>query len=539
MTVQDKVRELCSQATPCDKLKPWVRGYIPKHYKRLTCSMDIAVELAEKGAVESVVTFDTKPYFTQSLLIGAFLDGRYKTMVVVTPSQYGKSWTCGQIALLSADRGQRIRVAGGDEKTTQIIMDNVIAHLQTASEDIKAKVLDYGNKVEKLQSSVTKKKLSFLGGGLVESVTLGASVNDAKLHNNAIGRGGAYIVDECAMIPEDAFAEIGRREFSNVDGEKEPLFMISNPHQTGHFYDALTQEDPPEDTLIVWMDVRTALEEGRIPSIQRVVESDFFRNDSTCQRYFLCELESYSDSSMFPPIKTKDFNSVQALSSLPGVTFFLGIDSAYKGKDNLDICLSAEDTAGNVYVLDIATIDKKGEWIDGVTSENIIKQILSIVTSFHVRYVSVDIGYGVWIVESLAKQSSRYGFTVEGVNFGGGVSKDRAKSNHYASKYATNMRAELHMDLQSLMQTEHVYFTTGVKNLVQPQMSACRTQVKSGGKFAIIPKDRIKQVIGKSPDELDSVLLSIHSIVRYNIGTRDINLSSPNYVHDTNLMKGQ
>ncbi len=537
MTVQDKVRKLCETATPCDELKKWCRGYIPRHYKRLTCDMKTAIELASKGAVESTIAFGTRPYFTQSLLIGAFLDGRYKTMVVVTPSQYGKSWTCAQIALLSADRGQRMRVAGGDEKTTQIIMDNVMLHLQTASEDIKSKVLDYGDKIEKLQSSITKKRLTFQGGGLVESVTLGASVNDAKKHNKAIGRGGAYIVDECATIPEDAFAEIGRREFSSVDGEKEPLFMISNPHQTGHFYDALTQENPPSDTLIVWMDVRTSLEEGRIPSIERVLESDFYKNDSTCQRYFLCELEDYSDNSMFPPIRAKDFNSISALSSLPGVTFFLGIDSAYKGKDNLDICLSAEDTSGNVYVLDIATIDKKGDWIDGVTSENILKQILSIVSAFHVRYISVDIGFGVWIVEGLAKQASRYGYTVEGVNFGGGASKDRAKSNHYASKYAVNMRAELHMDLQSLMQTEHVYFTTGVKNLVEPQMNACKTTIKNGGKFAIIPKDHIKQVIGKSPDELDSVLLAIHSIVRYNIGTRDISLARPNYIHDTDLTR--
>ena len=135
----------------------------------------------------------------------------------------------------------------------------------------------------------------------------------------------------------------------------------------------------------------------------------------------------------------------------------------------------------------------------------------------------------------MAKHSSRYDFTVEGVNFGSGASKDRIKARHYSAKYASNMRSELHMDLQSVMSTGHVYFTTGVKKLVEPQMQAVRTCVKGGGKFGIIPKSQIKASIGKSPDELDSVLLMIHSVVRYNIGTRDISLAQTNYHEHTDL----
>lgn len=536
MKVQEKVRKLCQQATPTDRLNKWVRGFIPEHYKRLSCSKEVAAELAKKGAVESITAFGTKPYFTQSLLIGAFLDGRYKTVVVVTPSQYGKSWVCGQIAILSANLGYRTRVAAGTEPTTQIIMDNVLLHLQTASPDIKTKVLDYSDKIEKLQSSVTKKRLTFQGGGLIESVTLGATVNDAKKYNRAIGRGGVYIVDEAAMIPDDAFAEMGRREFSSVDGEKEPLFMISNPHKTGHFYDCLTDENPPKDTLIVWMDVRTSLEEGRIPSKERVLESDFFKNDSTCQRYFLCELENYSDSSMFPEMQIRDFRNLNEIADLDGVNFFLGIDSAYTGRDNLDICLGAQDSVGNIYVLGIATF-KTTRWIQGETSKELIKQILAVVVQFHIRYISVDVGYGVYIAEPLASVASRYDYILETVNFGSGASTDRAKANHYSAKYAYNMRTEMHLDLQSLMDSGKVYFTTDTKNKVWEQMQAIRTCLKSRGKFAIIPKSQIKAQIGKSPDELDSVLLMIHSVIRYNIGTRDIVLSQPNYTSNTNLIE--
>ena len=90
---QDKVRELLNKATPKKELKKWYRGYIPMHYKRLSCSMTEAIELAEKGAVEGYACYGDLLYFTQSLILGAGLDSRFKTLVIVTTSQYGKSYT--------------------------------------------------------------------------------------------------------------------------------------------------------------------------------------------------------------------------------------------------------------------------------------------------------------------------------------------------------------------------------------------------------------------------------------------------------------
>lgn len=71
--------------------KPWVgRGKIPKHYKRLTCSMEEAMRLAKIGFVEIAKYYGDSLYFTQSVIAGAVLSGDYDKITVVTPSSYGK-----------------------------------------------------------------------------------------------------------------------------------------------------------------------------------------------------------------------------------------------------------------------------------------------------------------------------------------------------------------------------------------------------------------------------------------------------------------
>ena len=509
---QDKVRELLNKATPKKELKKWYRGYIPMHYKRLSCSMTEAIELAEKGAVEGYACYGDLLYFTQSLILGAGLDSRFKTLVIVTTSQYGKSYTLADLAISRACIGKEVRVAGGTNQTTEIIMKNVTNKLANAHEDIKRRILDYGDRLEKLNSTVTKQRLSFQGGGLVEAVSFGASSTDAKTSNNAIGRGGDYLIDEADMLKADTLAEAGRREFSSVDGEKDLMVMISNPHRGGFFYDRLTEDEPPEDTLIIWMDCRTAYEEGRIRTKKQVLESDFFKNDSTCQRYLLCELETNSNGSMFPSMQIANVGSGNDLS---GYTWCIGIDSAYKGKDGLVLTLSGFNELGQILVADQINL-KKGKWIDGVTSGLIINDVLYIIKQFNVKFVCVDIGWGVWLSEGLAKYSEKYGFKILGINFGSGTTKQRRKMSHFSAKYGSNMRSELHFDMKELMESKKIWFNRPVAETLAPEMRACYA-IQKGGKYSIVSKAEIKNRIGKSPDELDSCLLSVHSILLYNM----------------------
>lgn len=505
-SVQDRVIELCEKAEPKENLQKWTRGYIPRHYKRLSIDMSDAIRLAKIGAVESVTYFQTNPFFTQSLIFGAIASGEFSTITIVTTSQYGKSYTMGRLATYMAFKGQKVNLAGGSEGITNIIMGNVLSCLPESHPEVQQSLLESRDKIEKLQTSVSKKKLSFKTGGSIEMVTLGASTNDPLKNNKAIGVGGNYIIDEADLVGRDAYAELGRREFSSVDGKKDVLIEISNPHRGGIFYEHLTMENPPKDHLIIWMDVRTALEESRIESIEQVQNSIFFQEKSTCQRYLLCELKNSADDSMFQELKVDD-------SPIGQATYFLGVDSAYTGKDSIDVCLCCTSN-GMTRVVDIVTINK-GKWQVGKTSERIIKDILKIQKRYHARFICVDIGWGAWLVEGLAKNAKH--FHVLGINFGSATTKKRKEKNHFSALYGSNKRAEMYLDLQQLVDHKKITFTTEVAKKIAPQLAEMKTVDKSGGKMAMIPKDQIKAVIGHSPDEADAVVLSVHAMLLYNM----------------------
>lgn len=506
---QERVLELLRDATPKAYLQNWTRGFVPKHYKKLSIPMSEAYRLAKIGAEEALLYFKANLHFTQALIFGAVASGEYDTIHAITTSQYGKSWTLGMIADYRAYKGHQVRISAGTEETASIIMGKAIDHLQNADIDIQSKILDVSNKIEKLQTTTSKKKISFKGGGCVEVNTLGANSKDSKKNNNAIGKGGDYIIDEAAQIPEDSYAEIGRREFSSIDGTKELEIAISNPHKRGRFYDKMTEEIIPPRTLIIWMDVRTAYEEDRIKSAEQVVNSEFYHNRSTCQRYLVCELEEFTDESMFKRYSLDDSPIENGRKQ-----YFLGIDSAYTGKDGIDACVSSLDSHGNVRIEKIINF-KEGNWVQGVTSERIIEKILKIINTLNIKYVCIDVGYGAWLTEGLTKHARN--FIIEGVNFQGGTTKQRRYMKHYSAVYGANLRAEMYIDFQQLLESSKLKLTTEVAKLIQPELLATRTVNKNGGKIGIIPKDEIKARLGHSPDALDSSVLSVHAIMMYNL----------------------
>lgn len=501
---QRRVAGLLKEAAAPEALMPWIRGRIPNHYKRLSIDMDEACRLAELGAGEAYAYFGTTLHFTQAVLFGAVASGKYKTLWVVTPSQYGKSWLCGQIALWLANKGRQVYTAGADTNTAEIVLGKVMAHVQTADEELRKKLLESLDKLERLQTAVSKKKLSFRGGGFVEGLSLGESFKSQHKGNMAIGRGGDYFIDEASLISENTYAELGRREFANESGEKYISLEISNIHNPGRFYDNLTTAEVPDDCLIVWMDARTALEEGRFKSKEQILGSEFFKNKSTCIRYLLCELEDYTEESLFtePQVDDSEWEDCQ---------YFLGIDSAYKGKDNIKAFLCSMGNNGALRLCDHVTIHKAG-WVDGETGQRIILDLAKIIKAYNVRLACIDIGYGVYIVEGLAGMP---GVNAKGINFGAGTTKGRKDAKHYSAVYGENMRAEMHLDMQDLMESKGLFFTREVAEALKDQMNAVRAVRKRNGKTGIIPKEQIKQLIGKSPDELDAALLAVHAAILY------------------------
>lgn len=488
------------------KGKPWILGQVPSHYKRITVTPEEADELAFIGQRKVFEEFGNTLYYSQALIAGAILSDRFDQIVIITPSQYGKSWLLSRVAMINAARGRGNYIAGANDDTTRIIMDKLIGALKESSEDLKQEMLTEGiDRLEKLGQTLSKKNIAMRNGGFVTPITLGASFGGLS-YNKAVGRSADFFVDEAALVPTENFTELGRREFSHVDGEKDKMVMISNPHQPGYFYDHVTEENPDKRTFILWMDSRTAVEEKRWTSKQ-VLESEFAQHLDTRVRYLLCELPQ-SGTGMFGEAKV-------GKEPFGNRLHFLGVDAAYKGKDNIEVAHCSVGSGG-FYIHEIVTIEKRN-WIDGVTSSDIIATMIRLYRATGSLFCCVDIGFGVWLVEGLANS----GISVQGVNFASKPTPERVRAKQYAAVNAVNKRAELHLDLQDLIETQSIKFSEEAYEKVRDTLPYVSSERKSGGRIQIKPKADVKAVIGRSPDELDAVLLSIHAAMLYINETRD------------------
>ena len=505
MTDKERLNVLISAENAEKSLGEWVIGRIPEHYKRLSIGRGRAVKLARAGAVKIGAYYGIKTFFTQSLIAGAVFSGEFDNINIITPSQYGKSYLMGRIGLLLGYEGYRTYIAGAVGNVSEIIMMEVRNAALTVAEEV-ARELTNTNRteLEKLNTSLSKQNIGFAGGGFVQPLTFGDARTDI-VSNKAVGRSGIYIVDEAAEVSDDSLQEIGRNEFSQLDGKKLPTIMISNPHKPGTFYDNMIKEDIDDRTLIIWMDALTAVQEQRF-SREQVLNSKFAERRSTLRRYLLCELDTEGEGMLSMP-RVVDADS-QCSSADPDRMYFLGVDAAYKGKDNIEVCLGSAGEDGTIIVHEILTM-KKTDWVDGVTSEDIINDISRIGRFYHVSMICVDVGFGVWLVEGL----TRRGFNVKGINFGGGPTRDRVRARHYSATNALNMRAELHLDLQNVIDFDKIRFEVEALNKIKYVIPFITAERRANGKIKVRDKKEIRILTGKSPDELDSVLLMLHGII--------------------------
>ncbi|MGH2140635.1 hypothetical protein ACQ10D_14725, partial [Enterococcus faecalis] len=64
-------------------------------------------------------------------------------------------------------------MAGGKKDTTDIIMQHLTDTLQTLDESIARKLLEPVDKLERVQTGLSKRKISFSGGGSIEGISSG------------------------------------------------------------------------------------------------------------------------------------------------------------------------------------------------------------------------------------------------------------------------------------------------------------------------------------------------------------------------------
>ena len=480
-------------------------GKIPRHYHRLSVDMDEAKRLAKIGLITIGKYFGESLYFTQAVIAGAVFSPKYDKVTVVTPSSYGKSWLMGRIGNIMAYEGEPTYVVASSQDGTKMIMGHVVNSLQNVAPEVKNELLNKKDQIDRLSTSLSKSRIAFTNGGFLEPITTGDSYSEDLSRNKVIGKPGNYIIDEASLVSEESFAELGRAEFARIDGRNYKRVMISNPHRMGFFYDQLTKEVVGKREIVIWMDALTAVEEERLTT-EKVFEGTFASHKSTLRRYLLCILDDDGDGMFTAPTVYK------APYKGDYVQYFMGLDSAYKGKDSIELTLTAVG-GGKIHVEKVIEIrkPKKKDWVDGKTSEDIIKQIVRHARVNGVALVCVDIGYGVWLVEGLL----RHGINAKGVNFSEAPSKERVRKKHYSAVNAQNKRAEMHLDFQDLVENDIVEVSEEVNEKIKEVLPYVTSERKASGKIVIRPKEEIKGIIGHSPDAFDSVLLSIQAVIQF------------------------
>lgn len=503
-----RLKALVNSSTPNTDLKKWVKGYVPEHYKRISISQDEQLRLALIGQKVIGAYFEDELYFTQSVIAGAVFSGDYDNITICTTSQYGKSFLMARIALYMAYKGNPTFITASTEKLTQIIMKHTLHAVQSADATIKNALGGIRkSQIEKLETSASKKKLGFSTGGYIEPLTLGETYS-SQTSNNAIGNGGVYIIDEASLCSEEALLETGRSEIARDDGTSYPYIQISNPHQPGPFYDDLTADPVPPRSLVIWMDARTAIEEGRY-SKEKVLNSKFNRNKLVMMKYWLCDLPQ-EGSGMF------DLLQVGTPSDSDYAQYFMGVDSAYKGKDNVHITIIRVDEIGITDIIVSEDVDIS-TWIDGQTSKDIVDIIERLYQQYHIAFAEVDQGQGIWLIEEMASR----GMAVKGLNFASRPTSSRVKRKDYSAVNAVNVRAEMHLDLQNLIQEKFIQGPEEITNRINKILPYINCSIKTTGKYQIMPKAELKAMIGHSPDELDALLLAIHSAIIFGTNYED------------------
>ena len=497
----------------------WIgAGNLPNfdHYKMLTIKGNEAIELANYGYLEAKTLFNIELYFTQALMVGTAIVGRKSKFFVVTPAQMGKTFA-GAIAAvyLAAIEGEKFYFGAYKELLTHNLMGEVNNALQNASDVILSK-LENTKATQKRKTRVkdAENKKRFTSGGLIECISLGGKF--AKVDSSsAKGKGGNYIIDESSTLPDENWEVAAGRVDSNVRKNGLPCVRLefSNPDNENHFYQELNVEPMPDTHMRIWCDIRVRIEEGRDTqalSKEEIFGHATFRVDTAIKHNFLCEFNTISKESFFQE------DLILEERKLEKGRYFIGVDPAEKGADSYNASLIEMKEDGTLHVAETFDLKPEGDWDDVKTPDLIFIKVLRLIEEFNALYVCIDKGYGELLSYRLKNYAKKSNIIVETVHSGARPCKSRVALGYKSSLESVYIRDELHYILKDFLSNRRITFSPKVAEKIEPQLRVIRTaQSSTTNKLKIESKKDIRRRSGRSPDDVDSIMLGIYAAVRY------------------------
>lgn len=164
--------------------------------------------------------------------------------------------------------------------------------------------------------------------------------------------------------------------------------------------------------------------------------------------------------------------------------FYIGIDLSGLGCDNNVITVVSKYRVEEQIALQVADTFQMAGVVEDLCRKYTVKNIFIDITG------STSCG----LLDVLKAKNK----PVLGINFA---------QKPYVDRYA-NARAEMYVELSTAIKNGLFIDSDDIKT----QLSYTTVEVNSSGKFQLVKKERIKELIGHSPDEADSLALAVYAM---------------------------
>lgn len=204
-----------------------------------------------KSLAKALFDVDLKP--KQVVIVRAIVFGRRRRIAIRAATQWGKTKAVGvAVALcLVLYRGHRIAILSPTNRQSAILRAYV-SDCILACDYLRA-LLNIGVAgADRLQQEVTKTKVTFRDGGLVDFLSLEGKAN------RVMGLGGydKVIEDEAGLVPSDVHNVKVERMAGKPTAK---MVLIGNPWEKAHHFHDACQDEATEQVHITWRD---GLEDG-------------------------------------------------------------------------------------------------------------------------------------------------------------------------------------------------------------------------------------------------------------------------------------
>lgn len=428
---------------------------------------------------------------TQLQIARSILLQEYSRNIIITPTQFGKSFVVALAVLYSAAiAGKRWIITAPSEKKARITMNYINEHIFDSP--VFYSQLDVESAKERLKKEASKKRITFRRGGEVSILSLDAR-NSKRNVEAAMGHGAQNIcLDESALIDDVLYASVKRMLGGHA---KNFLIEISNPFYRNHFYRTWEHDSNYHK---VYANYETALAEGRFTP--EFIEE--MRKEALFDVFYECKFpdENAFDAEGYRQLIATD--AIKEAKQPHSGALRLGVDVGAGGDETTFILRS--DTFAEVIdhfrVKDtMVTVQKVVEWRDQYSKKNeqFFKDNPAIKPLEDHNITIDDIGIGHGVSDRLIEM----GLNITKVNVGM-TAEEKDKFLNLKAELAWKMK-------QWLEHKDHAVFGTNLRE----QCTWYKFKVHSDKVIQIEAKEDLKKRTGgKSPDFAEGLLLTFYEV---------------------------